>query len=155
MERYFDSELKELKEKILNMSAMVEEAMNNSLKAFMERKETIAQQVIDNDKVIDMLELEIDDLCIRILALYQPQAGDLRFIAAAMKINNDLERMADIAVNISERALDLLKVPPVELHGDIYKMAKCTQKMLRDCIEEAPLSRPLGRILRFRPAHSS
>ena len=81
-----------------------------------------------------MLEIEIDDLCLKLLALYQPTAGDLRFITSTMKINNDLERIGDLGVNIGQRTLDLLKVPPLRLRIDIPKMAAAAQAMLKDSL---------------------
>lgn len=134
MERHFDETLKNLKEKLLKMSSLVEESIGASIKALMERNAELAYKVIKADDAVNMLEIEIDDLCLKLLALYQPTAGDLRFITSTMKITNDLERIGDLAVNIGERTLDLLKVPPIKLRIDIPKMAVAAQEMLRDSI---------------------
>lgn len=135
MERHFDDSLKQLKEKLLLMSVMVEEAISKAIKAFAERQKDLAEDVIQADRNVDMLEIDIENLCIRLLALHQPQAGDLRFITSIMKINTDLERMGDLAVNIAERALDLLKSPPTPEGSHLTTMAKSAQGMLKDSIE--------------------
>lgn len=134
MQRHFDEALKTLKEKLLKMSSLVEESIGTSIKALMERNAELAYKVIKADDAVNMLEIEIDDLCLKLLALYQPTAGDLRFITSTMKINNDLERIGDLAVNIGERTLDLLKVPPLKLKIDIPKMAMASQVMLKDSL---------------------
>ncbi len=134
MERHFDEALKNLKEKILRMSGLVEESIGSSIKALLERNAELAYKVIKSDDAVNMLEIEIDDLCLKLLALYQPTAGDLRFITSMLKINNDLERIGDLAVNIGQRTLDLLKVPPLKLRLNIPKMAEASQKMLKDSL---------------------
>ncbi len=116
------------------MSSLVEKALSSSVKALIDRDEAMARNVISDDNEINMLEIAIDDLCLRFLALHQPQAGDLRFITAGMRINNELERMGDLAVNIAQRSLDLLNAPPVNPPADIPKMAKASQSMLKDSI---------------------
>ena len=133
MQRHFDDELQQLKEKLLRMSSLVEEIIVTSIKALLDRNAQLAEKVVKSDHAIDMLEIEIDDLSLRLLALYQPQAGDLRFITSTMKINNDLERIGDLAVNISQRTLDLLKVPPFK-STDLIEMTIASQKMLKDSI---------------------
>ncbi len=134
MERHFDEALNHLKEKLLRMSGLVEESISTSIKALIDRNSELAYKVIKSDDVINMLEIEIDDLCLKLLALYQPTAGDLRFITSTLKINNDLERIGDLAVNIGQRTLDLIKVPPLKLRIDIPKMAEAAQGMLRDSL---------------------
>ncbi len=134
MERLFEEELKQLKEKLLEMSSLVEAALSGSMKALMDRDKKMAQTVVREDDAVNMLEIAIDDLCLRFLALHQPQAGDLRFVAASMRINNELERMGDLAVNIAQRALDLFKVLPINPPADIPKMAEASQGMLKDSI---------------------
>ena len=135
MERHFLEELEQLKAKILKMSGLVEEALSLAIKAFSDRDEALAQKVVDSDPTINLIEIAIDDLCMRFLALHQPQARDLRFIAAIMKINSDLERMGDLAVNIAQRTLDLLKVPPIKPPVNIFSMATAAQGMLKDSID--------------------
>ena len=134
MERHFDESLKNLKEKLLRMSGLVEESIGSAIKSLVERNAELAYKVIKADDAINRLEIEIDDLCLKLLALYQPTAGDLRFIASTMKINNDLERIGDLGVNIAQRTLDLIKVPPLKLRMDILKMATASQGMLKDSL---------------------
>ena len=134
MQRHFDEVLEQLKEKLLKMSSLVEQSIGSSIKALSERNSELAYKVIKADDAVNMLEIEIDDLCLKLLALYQPTAGDLRFITSTMKINSDLERIGDLAVNISERTLDLIKVPPLKLKIDIPKMAVAAQAMLKDSL---------------------
>ncbi len=134
MHRHFDEALKNLKEKILRMSGLVEEIIGTAIKALLERNSELAYKVIKSDDAINMLEIEIDDLCMKLLALYQPTAGDLRFITSTMKICNDLERIADLGVNIAQRTLDLLKVPPLKVKIDIPKMATASREMLKDSL---------------------
>lgn len=134
MHRHFDEELQELKEKLLRMSSLVEEAISKSIKALVDRNSELAENVIKSDNAINMLEIEIDDLSVRLLALRQPEAADLRFITSAMKIDKDLERMGDHAVNISELTLNLIKVPPLKPLIDIPRMASLAQLMVRDSL---------------------
>ncbi|MFH1305738.1 MAG: phosphate signaling complex protein PhoU [Candidatus Omnitrophota bacterium] len=135
MERHFDEELKTLKERLLKMGGLVEEAIRMSIKALVDRKPELADKVIKSDDAVNMLEIEIDELSLKLLALRQPQAGDLRFIASVMKINNDLERIGDLAVNIAERTIELLKFPIVKPLINIPRMAEITQGMLKDSLD--------------------
>lgn len=134
MERHFDEALKNLKEKLLRMSGLVEESIGSAIKALMERNAELAYKVIKADDAVNRLEIDIDELSLKLLALHQPTAGDLRFITSTMKINSDLERIGDLAVNIAERTLDLLKVPPLKLRLNIPKMAAASQAMLKDSL---------------------
>ena len=134
MERHFDEELKNLKEKLLRVSGLVEESIGSSIKALMDRNAELAYKVIKGDDAVNRLEIDIDDLCLKLLALHQPTAGDLRFITSTMKINSDLERIGDLAVNIAQRTLDLIKVPPLKLRLNIPKMAASAQAMLKDSL---------------------
>jgi len=134
MERHFDEELKQLKEKLLRMSSLAEEAISASIKALVERNADLAKKVIQSDDAINMIEIEIDELSLRLLALYQPEASDLRFITSAMKINSDLERIGDLAVNIAERTVYLLTVPLLKPLIDIPRMTRAAQGMLQDGI---------------------
>ncbi len=135
MERHFDEELKLLKNKLLEMAGAVEQAIYRSVKSLVQRDEKLCKEVLSNDAKINELELEIEDRALKLLALHQPMAGDLRFIAAAMKINNDLERMGDQAVNIAERASDLIGKPELKPFLDIPRMAELAQKMVKDSID--------------------
>ena len=134
MQRHFEEELRHLKEILLRMSSLVEEAISTAVKALVDRNGALAKQVVDRDHEIDMLEVEIDDVCLHLLALHQPQARDLRFITYSMKINNDLERMGDLSVNIAQEALDLLNVPIGKTLADVPRMAALAQAMLKDSI---------------------
>ncbi|MCK5305795.1 MAG: phosphate signaling complex protein PhoU [Candidatus Omnitrophica bacterium] len=135
MERHFDEELSGLKSRLLKMSALVEEVISRSVKALVERKAELVEEVIKNDEVINMLEIEIDELCLKLLALYQPAAVDLRFVCSAMKINNELERIGDQAVNIAERAREVIKEPLLKPLIDIPRMGLLAQKMVKDAID--------------------
>jgi len=135
MQRHFDEELEKLKEKILKMSSLVEKAIHLSIKALVDRESELAQQIIKSDDQINMLEIEIDEFSLKLLALRQPQAGDLRLITSIMKINNDLERIGDLAVNISERTIELLKFPIVKPLIDIPRMAEIAQGMVKDSLD--------------------
>lgn len=135
MERHFDEELRELNERLLRMAAMAEESVARSVKALVERDKRLAQNVIDSDDEINMLEIEIDELCLRLLALRQPIAKDLRTIASALKINSDLERIGDLSVNIAQRTLSLLEEPLLKPLIDIPRMAELAQKMVKDSLD--------------------
>ncbi len=133
--RHFDEELKYLNEKLLEMVRLVEEAISRAVRALVERDGKLAEQVIQADEPINFLEIEIEELCLKLLALQQPLAIDLRFIASALKINNDLERIGDQAVNIAERTLDLLKQPLLKPLIDIPRMATLAQRMIKDSLD--------------------
>lgn len=131
----FDEELQQLKEKILKMGSMVENAIKNSIHALVERDNALAAMVIDNDRIVNTLDVEIDEESIRLIAIRQPKASDLRFITMAMKITTDLERMGDMAVNIAERALELNEEPILKPYIDIPKMRAIAQGMTRDALD--------------------
>ncbi|MFA6355538.1 MAG: PhoU domain-containing protein, partial [Candidatus Omnitrophota bacterium] len=105
MERHFDEELKNLNSEILRMGSLTEEAIVDSVKALKEQSREMAANVINSDRKIDSLELEIEEKCLTLMALHQPAAIDLRFLTTAMKLNNELERIADLAVDIAQRVL--------------------------------------------------
>ena len=130
----FDEELQNLKEKLLKMGSLVEDAIKNSIHALVDRDNALAQRVIDNDRLVNTLDVEIDEESIRLIALRQPMATDLRFITMAMKITTDLERMGDFAVNIAERALELNEEPVLKPYIDIPKMREIAQGMIRDAL---------------------
>jgi len=135
MERLFDEELNKLREKLLRMSGIVEESVALSIEALKDRKEELAREVLRREEGVNLLDVEIDETCLRLLALRQPMAGDLRLITSAMKIGVDLERMGDLAVNIAQRALELLRVPILKPLVDIPRMARLAQDMLKDSIQ--------------------
>ncbi len=133
--RHFEEELEQLKAKLLEMSSLVETAINRSIAAVVEKKKQPADEVLRNEKDVNRMQMEIDDLAIELLALQQPVAVDLRLITAALKINNDLERMGDLAVNIAHRALDLLQEPVIKPLIDIPHIAALVQSMVRKAID--------------------
>jgi len=135
MERHFDQELQELNKNILKMGAFVEEAIYKSIEALKNRDNHQAKSVIDNDTNIDKLELFIDERCIDLIARYQPMAKDLRFIATGMKINAELERIADIAVDIAQRTLELADKPLLKPLVDIPKLTAIAQNMVKMSID--------------------
>jgi phosphate transport system protein len=130
----FDDELQHLKEKLLRMGSLVEDAVKNAILSLVDRDNTLAQLVIDNDRLVNTLDVEIDEESIRLIALRQPKATDLRFITMAMKITTDMERMGDLAVNIAERALELNAEPMLKPYIDIPKMREIAQGMIRDAL---------------------
>jgi phosphate transport system protein len=135
MERRFDEELMQLKNRLLTMAGLAEQSVGKSIKALVDREPAMAQTVTAEDAGINQLEVEIEETCLSLLARYQPEAKDLRFIAMVFKIVNDLERVGDQAVNVSERTLDLLKEPPLKPLIDIPKMAALAQAMLKDALD--------------------
>ncbi len=147
MERHhFEEELQALKNRLLTMGALVEDRLRRAVVALIERRTELAQDVIAGDHEINDLQIEIDDRCLKLLALQQPMATDLRLITAAMKINADLERIGDQAVNIAENASRILGQPPLRPLLDIPRMAALAEAMTRDSLDafvrkDAPLAR--------------
>jgi len=134
IERPFDEELKSLKEKLLEMGARAEEQIALAVRGLKDREEKLACLVLDREEAINLLDIEVDEMCLSLLALRQPMATDLRFITSAMKISGDLERIGDLAVNIAERTIDLLKQPELKPLIDIPRMAGLAQEMVRDAL---------------------
>ena len=150
MQRKFDEELAHLKEQLLLMAGTAEQAVGKSVKALVDRNAALAEEVIKEDALVNRLEVEIEDTCLTLLARYQPEAKDLRFIAMIFKIVNDLERVGDQAVNVSEQTLELLKEPLLKPLIDIPKMAMLAQQMLKDSLDsfvnqDAELARAICR----------
>ncbi|RPI08668.1 MAG: phosphate signaling complex protein PhoU [Zetaproteobacteria bacterium] len=135
MERHFHEELNQVKQKTLRMGSLVEDMVERAVTSLVDRDSHLAEETIAFDTKVDYLEVEIDGDCLRLLALHQPAAGDLRFITTAMKIIADLERMADQAVNISQRAVELNEEPQLKPYIDIPIMSQLSQKMLRDSLD--------------------
>ena len=135
MERHFDEELKTLYKDILKMGVMAQEAIYKSIEALKNRNKQEAKEVIDTDDKIDELELAIDERCIDLIARHQPMEGDLRFITTGMKINTELERIADLALDISQRVLELIDKPILKPLIDIPKLSVVAQNMVRDAID--------------------
>jgi len=131
----FDEELKALRERVLKLGFMVENAIRDSVKALVERDSDLAREVIKRDHLINAQDVAIDEECVRLIALRQPMARDLRFITTTMKITTDLERMGDLAVNIAERAVELNEEQLLKPFVNIPKMAEISQSMVRDALD--------------------
>lgn len=134
MESRFHQEIEQLKITILQMAALTERAMENSIRALFERNTQIAEEVIKGDKEINLLEVAVDKQCLRLLALDQPMARDLRFIVGCLRIAVDLERIADLAVNIAQRAQFLSALPPLPPNRAMEQLAETSLDMLRTVI---------------------
>jgi phosphate transport system protein len=134
MEHHFDHELNVLKEKLLTMASHAEAAVNQSVEALVNRDPDSALRVKDNDRVLDRFEVEMDDLAIHLLAK-APLASDLRLVAVAMKISQNLERVGDEAVKMAKRARDLSKEPPIKLNVDLPKLAGFALAMLKAALD--------------------
>lgn len=133
--RHFDRELDELKENLIYEGSLVEKAISDAIKSLVDRNSELAEKVIANDDVINAKEVKIDEFCLQLLALRQPAAKDLRFITMAIKINYDLERIGDMAVNISERAVELNEEPQLKPYIDLPRMARIVQRMVRESLD--------------------
>jgi phosphate transport system protein len=135
MSRHLQRDLEHVKKAILGMGAMVEEATNRAITALIDRRAELAEEVKAGDDAIDQQEVAIEDECLKILALHQPVAIDLRFVVAVMKVNNDLERMGDLAINIAERAAYLSTHDPIQVPLDFERMVERVRSMLRESLE--------------------
>ncbi len=145
----YDLDLQEVREKLLYMGAVVERAIMSSLEALVRRDSDLARRVVADDILIDQMDVEVEEKCIRLLALRQPAAGDLRFITTAIKINGHLERIGDMAVNIAERVLPLNEEPQIKHYIDLPRMAEITRGMVRGSLE-AFLKEDIGLANRVR-----
>ncbi|MGZ7031640.1 MAG: phosphate signaling complex protein PhoU [Thermoanaerobaculia bacterium] len=135
MQRHFDRDIDELKQLLLRMGAVVEDAIGLSIRALLERDTDVAESVIGADRMIDQMELDIDEHTIELIAKMQPTAVDLRFVATAMKITPELERIADLAVDVCERAIELNREPPLKPLIDIPRLARMAQDMVRQSLD--------------------
>jgi phosphate transport system protein len=135
MERHFDEELNDLRSSIMKISDLARKAITESIEALKNSDKVRAQKVIDSDQAIDELELMIDEKCIDLLARYQPMAADLRFITTGLKLNAELERIADLAVDIAQRVQILADKPLLKPIIDIPRLGEVAQNMVRDAIE--------------------
>ncbi|HTL60562.1 MAG TPA: phosphate signaling complex protein PhoU [Nitrospira sp.] len=135
MQRHIDQELADLKSQILRMGELVEAQIEGSIKALVDRDADLASQIIERDTLVNKMDVEIDESCMRLLALQAPAARDLRFVTTAMKISTELERMSDIAENISERVIELNEEPQLKPYIDIPRMANWTMGMVRECLD--------------------
>jgi phosphate transport system protein len=135
VERHFHQELETLKEQLLRMGGRAEAIVNKAVEALKRRDVELAHAVFEDDRFLDQMEIDIEERCVSLLALQQPMAGDLRFITAALKISNDLERVGDHAVNIAEGAVALAGMPQLKPLVDIPRMADLALAMLREALD--------------------
>ncbi|MFN9368282.1 MAG: phosphate signaling complex protein PhoU [Planctomycetia bacterium] len=135
MTKHIERQIENLKERILRVGTLVEEAISKSITALINHDAALAQRVIASDEEIDRMEVEVEEECLKILALYQPVAADLRFVVAVLKINNDLERMGDLARNIAKRVTQLAAGRPYDLPLEIRTMAMQAQEMVKQCLD--------------------
>lgn len=132
--RHFEQELEELKQRLLWMAGLAEKSVHKAVQALFEKKEELAKEVIEEENAINEMQLEIDERVISLLALQQPLAVDLRFILSASRINNDLERIGDQAVNIAQGVLRILRHPQVKPYVDLPRMSTLVESMVRDSL---------------------
>ena len=135
IQRHFDEELSDLKTKLLRMASLAEDQIDKALTALVTRDSALARQVIERDHEVNGLDVEIDEECIRLLALHQPAARDLRLVTTAMKISTELERISDLAENVSERAIELNEEPQLKPYIDIPLMGKMARMMVKESID--------------------
>jgi phosphate transport system protein len=134
-DKKYGEDLKKLRENILYMGGLVEDQIQKAVSSLVERDSKLAETIIQRDHEVNRLDVEIDDVCIQLLALHQPAARDLRFITTALKITTDLERIGDMAVNICERALELNEEPQLKPYIDIPRMARISERMIRESLD--------------------
>jgi phosphate transport system protein len=142
MAEYLHRQLHELKQEILNVGAVVEEAVAKATRALRTRDERLAREVIANDAEIDRLEVAVEEECLRVLALYQPVAFDLRFVVAVLKINNDLERIGDLAKNVAKRVLKLARAWEIDIPDEFQEMAAHAQLMVKHSLDALVTANP-------------
>jgi phosphate transport system protein len=134
-DREFEKDLTTLRELLVAMAAKAQAQIADAIRALQERDSALCQRIIDGDQDVNRLELEVDTLCRKVLALRQPAASDLRFITTALKIVTDLERVGDLAVNIAERVTDLNEAPPLSKYQDIPKLAELAQSQVKAALD--------------------
>lgn len=134
-DKKFEEDLSNLRDDILSMGGLVEDQIHKAVHSLVNRDSNLAETIIERDHEVNQLDVDIDDLCIRLLALHQPAAKDLRLITTALKITTDLERIGDMAVNICERALELNREPQLKPYIDIPRMAHISQQMIRESLD--------------------
>lgn len=135
MSKHLEVEMDKLKEKLLSLTGMVEDGLQKAMRSFETRDKTLAKEVFDLDNLIDEVEVEVEEDCLKIFALHQPVAIDLRYLVGVLKMNNDLERIGDLSVNIAERGYFLTKRPEIEAPFDFKTMAEKTHSMLKRAID--------------------
>ena len=143
MPHHIERQLEKLKEKVLHLGTLVEEAIGKSILALSNEDTQLAQRVMDSDDDIDRMEVEVEEECLKILALYQPVATDLRFVVSLLKINNDLERMGDLAKNIAKRVSHIAANTSFPVPHEIHVMATHAQEMVRDCLDSVVRGDPV------------
>jgi phosphate transport system protein len=134
-QRHFDDELADLKTTLLRMAGLAEDQIDKALTALVTRDSALARHVIERDHQVNTLDVEIDEECIRLLALHQPAARDLRLVTTAMKISTELERISDLAENVSERTIELNEEPQLKPYIDIPLMGKMARTMVKESID--------------------
>jgi phosphate transport system protein len=135
MQRHFDKDIEEIKDMLLRMGAMVEDSIQQSIRALLERDVLLADQVIANDDRVDLMEVQIDQRVIELIAKMQPTAVDLRFVAAVMKITPELERIADLAQDVCERVIELIREPQIKQLVQLPRLAKDAEGMVRHALD--------------------
>lgn len=135
IDRHYDEELQELRHHLLEMGGFVEKQIADAVRALVDRDDEFARLVIERDRTVNRMEVQIDDICLRLLALHQPAARDLRLITTALKINTDLERAGDMAENICERVIEICREPQLKPLIDVPRMAAIAQGMLRQALD--------------------
>lgn len=135
MAKHLQRDLDRLSESILTMGALVERAVLTAMRALAERRSEVAAEVLRGDDAVDAREIEIEEECLKILALHQPVAADLRFVVTALKVNNDLERIGDLAAHIAEHAAFLAREAPLPVETDLAPMAESVRRMVRGCLD--------------------
>jgi phosphate transport system protein len=134
-DRHFEGELQSLQELLLRMGGLVEQQIARAIESLVERDSDLAREVIRRDREVNQLDIMVDEECLKVIALHQPAAGDLRFVTTALKVNTDLERIGDMAVNICERALELNEEPNLKPYIDIPRMAKEAAQMVHTSLD--------------------
>ncbi len=134
-DKKYEEELKKLRDELLYMGGLVEDQIQKAVKSLVDRDSDLAQVIIERDHEVNRLDVEIDEICIRMLALHQPAGRDLRFVTTGLKITTDLERIGDMAVNICERALELNQEPQLKPYIDLPRMASIAQRMIRESLD--------------------
>jgi phosphate transport system protein len=135
MNTHFEEELKSLKEQLVHMAGIVEQMIADTVTALKDRTEAPIAKVFESEKIVNQMQLDVDDKAVKMIALHQPTASDLRFLITAIKINSELERIGDQSINVAETTLELLKQPQLKPLIDIPRMAQISGGMLKDSID--------------------
>jgi phosphate transport system protein len=135
VDRHYDEELRDLRHRILEMGGLVEKQISDAMQALVDRDGAAARSIIERDRTVNRMDVQVDDICLRLLALHQPAGRDLRLITTALKVTTDLERAGDMAENICERAIELSGEPPLKPLIDLPRMAIIAQDMLRESLD--------------------